>query len=62
MTDALEDARCRAMGDQRRELHAQVLTLVLGEMLRVSSVGAVRALLLAVAEDLREFDRGEAGR
>lgn len=57
MSDALEDARVKAMGDQRRELHAWTLTLVLGEMIRVSGVGKVRALLLAIAEDLEEFDR-----
>lgn len=58
MTDALEDARVRAMGDQRRELHAAVLQFVLGEMIRVGGVGKVRALLLAIAADLEEFDRG----
>lgn len=55
MSEALEDARMKAMGNQRQELHTNVLTLVLGEMIRVSSVKEVRGLLLAIADDLKEF-------
>lgn len=58
MSRAIDKSRERAMGDQRQELHARTLELVLGEMTRCSSVHDVRELLLAIAADLEEFDRG----
>ncbi|CAB5079535.1 hypothetical protein UFOVP143_12 [uncultured Caudovirales phage] len=55
---AIDEARDRAMGDQRLELHTLTLTLLLGEMVRAIGVHHVRALLLGVADELEEFDRG----
>lgn len=58
MSRAIEDAVAKAMGNQRRELHVATLSLLLGEMIRATDVYQVRALLLALAGDLEEFDRG----
>ena len=56
--NAFEEATARAIYRQERLLHIKTLELLLGSMVRQQGVTPVRLLLLAIADDLSEFDKG----
>lgn len=59
MSETIRDAMAKSMGDQTRELHLNTLSLVLSCMAASIGIHHVRAILLGVAEELAEFDKGE---
>lgn len=57
---SIDDLIAKSLANQAQELHARNLELLLGQMVRSMGVHHVRKLLLDIAEDLKEFDRGQA--